>query len=148
MLGFELVSAGSAEMKNPGRDVPWAILISGTIIIVYTAATAAILAALPPGEINLVEGLVDTLHRFFGGSAAGDAFVMLLGIGALYTFFANGVTWALGCNRAMAEAAAEGEFPASMGRQHARLGARWRRGGDGLRQHASAAVVRLARRQQ
>ena len=47
---------------------------------------------------------------------------MLLGIGALYTFFANGVTWALGCNRAMAEAAAEGEFPASMGRQHARLG--------------------------
>ena len=123
MLGFELVSAGSAEMKNPGRDVPWAIFISGTIIIVlYTAATAAILAALPPGEINLVEGLVDTLHRFFGGSAAGDGFVMLLGIGALYTFFANGVTWALGCNRSMAEAAAEGEFPASMGRQHARYG--------------------------
>ena len=67
MLGFELVSAGSKEMKNPGRDVPVAILVSGTIIIVmYTLATVAILAAIPAADINLVEGLVDTLELFFG----------------------------------------------------------------------------------
>lgn len=123
MLGFELVSAGSAEMKNPARDVPSAILLSGTVIIVmYTLATVAILAAIPAADINLVEGLVDTLNLFFGGTAAGRAFAVALGIGALYTFFANGVTWALGCNRAMAEAASEGEFPAAMGRQHPRIG--------------------------
>ena len=123
MLGFELVSAGSAEMKNPARDVPAAILLSGTIIIVmYTLATVAILAAIPAADINLVEGLVDTLELFFGGTGPGQVFALALGIGALYTFFANGVTWALGCNRAMAEAASEGEFPAAMGRQHERLG--------------------------
>lgn len=123
MLGFELVSAGSDEMKNPARDVPRAILISGLIIIVmYLLATVAILAAIPAGDINLVEGLVDTLYLFFGATEAGRAFALALGIGALYTFFANGVTWALGCNRAMAEAAAEGEFPAVLARQHHSLG--------------------------
>ncbi|MDZ7644651.1 MAG: APC family permease [Woeseiaceae bacterium] len=120
MLGFELVSAGSDEMKNPARDVPVSILVSGLIIIsMYTLATVAILAAIPAGDIDLVEGLVDTLRLFFGGTPAGDAFAIALGIGALYTFFANGVTWALGCNRAMAEAAQEHEFPALLGRERA-----------------------------
>ena len=112
MLGFELASAGSEEMKNPARDVPRAILISGvTIIALYALATAAILAAIPAGEIDLVEGLMDTLNLFFGATETGRAFALLLGIGALYTFFSNGVTWSMGCNRAIAEAANEGEFP-------------------------------------
>ena len=112
MLGFELVSAGSDEMRDPARDVPRSIFISGVIIIVlYLLGTMAVLAAIPAGDINLVEGLIDTLALFFGGSALGNAFVLLLGIGALYTFFSNGVTWALGCNRAAAEAALEGELP-------------------------------------
>ncbi len=112
MLGFELVSASSEEMKNPARDVPISIFISGAIIIVlYTAATIAVLAALPAGEIDLVEGLVETLYSFFGGTALGEVAVMALGVAALFTFFSNGVTWALGCNRAAAEAALEGELP-------------------------------------
>ena len=63
MLGFELVSAGSEEMRDPARDVPRAIFISGAIIIVlYLLGTMAVLAAIPAGDINLVEGLIDTLH--------------------------------------------------------------------------------------
>ena len=112
MLGFELVSASSDEMKNPKRDVPRAIFISGAIILVlYLFGTLAVLTAIPAGDINLVEGLVDTLMLFFGGSDIGKIFVWGLGIAAMYTFFSNGVTWALGCNRAAAEAAAEGELP-------------------------------------
>jgi amino acid transporter len=112
MLGFELVSAGSEEMNDPARDVPRAIFMSGVIIIVlYLFGTMAVLAAIPADHINLVEGLVDTLNLFFGGSAAGEAIVLVLGIAAMYTFFSNGVTWALGCNRAAAEAAMEGELP-------------------------------------
>jgi amino acid transporter len=112
MLGFELVSAGSEEMRNPARDVPRAIFISGAIIIVlYVLGTMAVLAAIPAGDINLVEGLIDTLNLFFLDSSGGRALVLALGIGALYTFFSNGVTWSLGCNRAAAEAAQEGELP-------------------------------------
>lgn len=123
MLGFELVSAGSEEMQDPARDVPSSILISGVIIIVlYVAATASILAAVPVDDIDLVEGLVDTLYLLFGGTALGNAFALLLGIGALYTFFANTVTWSLGCNRSMAQAARERELPRVLGRTHSRLG--------------------------
>jgi amino acid transporter len=123
MLGFELVSAGSQEMKNPARDVPRAILISGVIILVlYLLGTIAVLAAIPAGDINLVEGLIDTLYLFFGGSPAGNLLVVTLGVGALYTFFSNGVTWALGCNRAAAEAAMEGELPRIFARESKQLG--------------------------
>ena len=123
MLGFELVSAGSEEMRDPARDVPRSILISGVIIIVlYLLGTMAVLAAIPAGDINLVEGLIDTLKLFFGGSTAGNLFVLVLGIGALYTFFSNGVTWALGCNRAAAEAALEGELPKVFGIESKELG--------------------------
>lgn len=123
MLGFELVSAGSEEMKDPARDVPRSILISGVIILVlYLLGTIAVLAAIPAGDINLVEGLIDTFHLFFGGSAAGNFLVLVLGVGALYTFFSNGVTWALGCNRAAAEAAIEGELPRIFALESRQLG--------------------------
>ena len=123
MLGFELASAGSDEMKNPARDVPRAILVSGLVIIVmYTSATIAILAAIPVAEIDLVEGLMDTLNLFFGATPFGRGFALALGISALFTFFSNGVTWSLGCNRAMAEAAREREFPALLAVEHRTLG--------------------------
>ena len=119
MLGFELVSASSDEMQDPAKDVPRAIFFSGAIIItLYLFGTIAILAAIPAGDVNLVEGLMDTFKLFFGDSTAGRAFTLVLGIGALFTFFSNGVTWALGCNRAAAEAALEGELPKIFAIEH------------------------------
>ncbi len=116
MLGFELVSASSEEVIDPGRNVPRGVLVSALLILLlYTLATAAVLATIPAAEIDLVEGLVATLERLFGDGAYGRALVAVLGIGALYTFFANGVTWAIGCNRAAAEAAQEGELPRWLG---------------------------------
>lgn len=112
MLGFELICAGSDEIQNPEKNVPSGVLISGAIIIsFYLLATIAVLVAVPVQDINLVEGLVDTLTLFFGDSGLGGTFVTLLAIGTLYTFFSNGATWAMGANRAAAEAAIEGELP-------------------------------------
>jgi amino acid transporter len=123
MLGFELVSAGAQEMKNPARDIPSGIFVSGLVtIVLYIAATIAILAAIPAADVNLVEGLMVTLYLFFDQTEVGRLFALVLGIGALYTFFSNGVTWALGCNRSMAEAAAEREFPAVLAYEHPRTG--------------------------
>ena len=123
MLGFELASAGSEEMKDPARDVPFSILVSGvSIILLYTCATIAILAAIPADNIDLVQGLMDTLYLFFGDTGPGRTLAVALGVGALYSFFSNSVTWSLGCNRAIAEAAAEREFPAVFAYEHPRLG--------------------------
>jgi amino acid transporter len=123
MLGFELMCAGSEEIRNPQRDLPWAIAISGLIIAgLYTFGTLGILIAIPVEDVNLVEGLMTTLFIFFGDSGPGYWFAVLLGIAALYTFFSSAVTWSLGTNRAMAEAASEGEFPVLLGREHDRHG--------------------------
>ena len=84
--------------------------------------TIAVLAAIPAGDVNLVEGLIDTFRLFFGDSTAGRAFTLALGVGALFTFFSNGVTWALGCNRAAAEAAIEGELPRVFAIESKKLG--------------------------
>ncbi|WP_019529295.1 APC family permease [Dasania marina] len=119
MLGFELISASSDEMENPAKDVPRAIFMSaGIIITLYILGTIAVLAAIPADEINLVEGLMDTLYLFLGDSPIGQAAALVLGVAALYTFFSNGVTWSLGCNRAAAEAAQDGELPKVFGIVH------------------------------
>ena len=112
MLGFELMSSASAEMKDPVRDVPRAILWSGiAIFLAYVLGTFAILAAIPVGDIDLVEGLVDTLRHLFGGSTLGVAAASVLGVMVMLTFLSNGVTWAIGCCRAATEAAIDGELP-------------------------------------
>ncbi|TKB45375.1 APC family permease [Thalassotalea mangrovi] len=118
MLGFELASASSAEMKNPSRDLPKAVFSSIAVVVTaYVLATSAILIAMPAENVDVVDGLIVTLSQFFGGTPAGDALVLALGIGALYTFFSNGTTWSMGANRAAAEAAIDHELPKVFARE-------------------------------
>lgn len=118
-MGFELMSGASEEMTDPQRDVPRAIIVSGALIAAfYLLATVGILIALPVEDIGLIEGLLDSLHRLFDGYAWGAAFVMCLGIGALFTFLANMVTWTIGANRSASEAAERGDLPRVFGRLH------------------------------
>jgi glutamate:GABA antiporter len=118
-LGFELMSGASEEMTDPQRDVPRAIVISGILIAAfYLLATVGMLIALPVEQIGLIEGLLDSLHQLFDGYPAGAAFVTALGIGALFTFLANMVTWTIGANRSAAEAAGRGDLPAVFGALH------------------------------
>ncbi len=118
-MGFELMSGAGDEIKNPGKDIPRAIIISGLLITVfYLLGTLGMLMALPLEDLGLVEGLLDTLWILLGTTGVGGVFVYILGIGALYTFLANMVTWTIGANRTAAEAAAEGELPAVFGKLH------------------------------
>jgi amino acid transporter len=118
-MGFELMSGASEEMSNPQRDVPMAIAISGILISAfYLLATVGMLIALPVKEIGLIEGLLDSLHRLFDEYAGGALFVTLLGVGALFTFLANMVTWTMGANRSAAEAAERGDLPRIFGALH------------------------------
>jgi amino acid transporter len=123
MLGFELMCATPGAIHKPDKNIPRAILLSGLIIIsLYFFGTFAVLAAIPVDDINLVEGLVDTLYLFYGGSAFGDAFAFAIGLGVLFTFFSNSVTWAIGCNKSASEAAAEGELPRVLAIEHKKYG--------------------------
>lgn len=121
-LGFELMSGAGEEMKNPARDVPRSILVSGLLIaFFYIFATIGILLALPAKDIGLIDGLIDTFRSLFGNSAVGAAFVTVLASMALYTLIANMVTWTIGANRSAAEAANKGDLPAIFAKMHPTL---------------------------
>lgn len=118
-MGFELMSGAGEEMHNPQRDIPRAIISAGVLIAVfYMLGTIGMLMALPVEELGLVSGIIDTLRLLLGESGFGGALVTVLGIGALYTFLTNMVTWTMGANRTAAEAAAEGELPAIFAKLH------------------------------
>ncbi len=118
-MGFELVSGASEEMKNPGKDVPRAIIIAGGLIAVfYLLGTTGILMAVPLDQLGLVTGIIDTLQILFGTTGIGGIVVIVLGVAALYSFLANMVTWTMGANRTAAEAAKEHELPAIFGKEH------------------------------
>jgi glutamate:GABA antiporter len=126
-LGFELMSSAGDEMKDPQRDVPRVILLSGFVIAaVYTLGVLGILLAVPLPELSLVTGTWDALEvlgKQWG--SAGGALVLVLGVGFLYSCVANIVTWSLGVNRVAAAAAAEGAAPAILGRLHSRYDTPW-----------------------
>jgi len=122
-LGFELMSAAGGEMRNPRRDVPRVILISGVLIcLIYAMGALGILLAVPLKDLNIMTGTWDALAvlgRPWG--QAGETLVLLLGLGFLYACVANIVTWSLGANRVAAVAAEEGMLPAALGRLHPRF---------------------------
>ncbi len=122
-LGFELMSSAGGEMRNPQRDVPRVILLSGSLIaVIYTLGALGILLAVPAERLSLVTGLWDALTvlgKQWG--TAGGTVVFLLGLSFLYACVANIVTWSLGVNRVAAVAAEEGVLPAALGRLHPRF---------------------------
>jgi len=122
-LGLELMSAAGEEMKEPQRDVPRAVLLSGVMIAsIYVMGVLGILLAVPVRDLSLVTGTWDALAalgRPWG--SAGATLALALGIGFLYACIANIVTWSLGVNRVAAAAAEEGSLPAILGRLHRRF---------------------------
>jgi amino acid transporter len=121
-LGFELMSSASEEMRDPRRDVPRSILTSGVLIAVfYLIATVGMLLLVATDGFNRTNGLFRALAAGIGDTGLAAFAVTLLGIGALYCFFAALVPWTIGANRAAAEAARRGDLPPVLGRTSKRF---------------------------
>src|SRR5262249_37641809 len=61
-LGFELMSSAGEEMRDPQRDVPRVILLSGLLIsVVYILGALGILLAVPVSQLSIVTGTWDAL---------------------------------------------------------------------------------------
>lgn len=56
--GMELQSCLSGEVKNPEKNIPKAILLSGAAIaLIYILCTSSLLVALPADKINIISGV-------------------------------------------------------------------------------------------
>jgi glutamate:GABA antiporter len=135
-VGFELPSAAGEEMKDPQRDVPFAVARSalGTVLL-YGLPILAILVLLPAQQITVLGGFLDAIKSVFtvyGGHVTAGGTPVLTGAGQvlgwvmatafILALLSSGTTWIMGADRAQAMAALDGAAPRVLGRFSARFG--------------------------
>jgi amino acid transporter len=135
-VGFELPNTAGEEMKNPRRDVPFAILRSGIgTVLLYGVPVLAILLVLPLSEVTSLSGFVTailTVFTVWGGhvasngtatlSGAGKVFGDLAAVGFIAVLLTSGSAWIMGADRAQAVACYDGAGPRFFGNISARFG--------------------------
>ncbi|MFV0574454.1 MAG: APC family permease [Vibrio sp.] len=115
LMGFELVSTMTKEMKDVKQMPKVVFLAMGITAFLYIFGTLGILMALPVENVGLVAGIIDTLKVLFGNGPTGQFITTALGIVTLITFIGNMVSWTMGSSRAASEAAQSGELPSFVG---------------------------------
>jgi putative glutamate/gamma-aminobutyrate antiporter len=66
LMGMEMSAVHAGDVKNPKRDYPRALFISGIIILTtLVCACLAIAIVIPAKQLNLVSGLLDAFKIFF-----------------------------------------------------------------------------------
>ena len=133
--GFELPSAASEELRNPRKDVPFAIVRSGIgTVLFYGVPILAILLVLPAAQLSNVSGFLDALKTVFvvyGGHTASSGAVLtgagkvladIAAIGVIFGLLSSGVVWLIGSDRTQAVAGFDGAAPRWMGHFSRRLG--------------------------
>lgn len=127
--GFELPSTAGGEMKDPRRDVPFAIARGaiGTVLM-YGLPILAILIVLPAGQVSSLGGFIDAMKTVFtvygghvtaggtatltgGGRVLGD----LAAAGFIWALLSSGSSWIMGADRTQAVAGYDGAAPRVLG---------------------------------
>jgi amino acid transporter len=121
-IGIELASTMADEVRNPERDIPRAIFITGGIAIVsYLLAADALLALVPTGELGAIQGVMQAVSR--GADAAGAGW-LVAPIAAVMALSVAGAAsaWFAGPARIPFVAGLDSALPAALGRVHPRWG--------------------------
>jgi glutamate:GABA antiporter len=121
-VGIELASTMGDEIRNPQRDLPRAIAISGAIAIgSYLLVTGAVQALVPVRELGPIQGIMQAVAH--GASLAGIrwivapiAVVMALSVGGAAS------AWFAGSSRVPFAAGLAHALPQALGRVHPRWG--------------------------
>ena len=139
LVGLELASVMGDEVRDPRRTIPRAALVGGLACgVLYLAATFSLLAAMPPGELSVIQGILQAFERL--GSLAGVSLLMAP-LALILTLSIAGATsaWLSGSARIPFVAGLDHYLPEALGRIHPR----WRTPYVALITHATASSVFL-----
>ena len=124
MVGFEAQNGAAEEMRNPRRDVPVSVAVTGVIsALCYLVPIFGITAVLPASQISGATGFLDAIGTVFG--VYGPAAHVLLRITAalfIFVLLNQGSAWMIASDRVQAIAGADGTFPRFFGVFHPTLG--------------------------
>jgi amino acid transporter len=125
LTGLESVSFLGDEIRDAGRTVPRAILVSIPIImLLYLAGTISVLVALPAEEITSMQGIMQAIQRAearIGISGVSPVAAVLITITALGSVGA----WLASVARIPFVAGLDHYLPESFGRVHEKWGTPW-----------------------
>lgn len=120
--GLELASVLAGEVREAGRTIPRAVVISGfAIAAIYVLGTLALLVALPAAEINVITGFMQGIAAIGARLGLGwttNILALLITLGGIGGLMA----WFTGAARMPFVAGVDKYLPESFGRVHPRYG--------------------------
>lgn len=121
--GYEAENGAAEEMRDPQKDVPISVAVSGTIATLsYLIPILALIMVVPVKQITGAGGFMDavsTVFSVYGG--AHDALLKVVAVLFIFTLLHQGAAWMIGSDRVQAIAGVDGSFPRFFGVFHPRL---------------------------
>lgn len=117
-VGIELASTMGDEIKDPTRDLPFAIYVAGAVSLAsYVLVTAAVLTLVPSGQLGAIQGIMQAVglgarQAHVSWIVAPLAIVMGLSIGGTAS------AWFAGSSRVPFVAGLSNALPRALGRVH------------------------------
>ncbi len=123
--GLELICAMSEEVREPRRTFPRAVFLSAAlIVIIYIVGTVAVLALLPPDQVDVRSGVFQAVSR--GSAAFGMAWIGVLAAVLVTAGNAGGVgSTVAGIARVPMVVGIDRYLPAAFGKVHPRWRTPW-----------------------
>ncbi|MEO8104685.1 MAG: APC family permease [Betaproteobacteria bacterium] len=122
LVGLELAPIMGGEIREPARNIPRAILISGvTIAVLYIVGTVAVMVALPPSDVSPISGALGAAQAVANRIGWGTMGAV---VAALITFSVVGgiAAWLGGVARLPLAIGLDSYLPPAMSRLHPRHG--------------------------
>jgi amino acid transporter len=122
LVGLELGSVMGDEIHDPKRSVPKSVLLGGTLSgLLYMGATVALLLAVPPHEVSVVQGILQGIDNMTGRMGVSW---LLVPVAFLLSIAMAGATsaWLSGSARILFVSGIDRYLPRMFGRVHPRYG--------------------------
>lgn len=121
--GYESENGAAEEMRDPQKDVPVSVAVSGTIsTLAYIVPVVALIMVVPTSSVTGAGGFMEAIKTVFSvyGSSQ-HAMLDVVAILFIFTLLHQGSAWMIGSDRVQAMAGADGSFPSYFGKFHPRL---------------------------
>ncbi len=117
-VGLELGSVIADEIKEPGKNIPKAVMFAGaSTIMMFLVVTSALLVAIPSKEIGIIEGILQGIER--AASLIGFGWIVFpVAILMIMNAAGNTSAWLSGAARIPFVIGIDRYLPASLGNLH------------------------------
>jgi len=121
-VGFELATLPAAEVKDPARIIPRALVTGMAVVTLFYLSTNLVVFGIIPWQVLAVS---TTPLVLVGVALLGSAGGLLMSVGALVSVSGSDESGILGTSRLAYAMAIDGLFPRPFARLHPRFGTPW-----------------------